>query len=130
MDISKQDFTSQVSPGNAPPTYGGAATTYQSQKSSFQPSSGTPSTYNVYSTNNQSSQSTFQTSSIANANNYSTPATVSQTNYNVSTSFPQSNTSTFSQASPSASATSGYNQATTTSQVIIQRISICANWSI
>lgn len=119
LDITKQDFTSQVSPGNAP-TYGGPTTTYQSQKSSFQPSSGTPSTYNAYSTNSQSSQSTFQTAA-ANTNSYSATATVSQTSYNSSTSFPQSNASTFNQASPSASAsaTSGYNQPTTSSQVRI-----------
>lgn len=118
LDITKQDFTSQVSPGNAP-TYG-ASTTYQASQKSFQPSSGTPSTYNAYSTNSQSSQSTFQTASAANTNSYSATATVSQASYNSSTSFPQSNASTFSQASPSASAsaTSGYNQPTTSSQVI------------
>lgn len=126
LDITKQDFTSQVSPGNAP-TYG-PTTTYQSQKSSFQPSSGTPSTYNAYSANSQSSQSTFQTASAsANTNSYSATATVSQANYNSSTSFPQSNASTFSQASPSASssATSGYNQPTTSSQVTIVSVASC-----
>jgi hypothetical protein len=129
LDITKQDFTSQVSPGNAP-TYG-TTTTYQTSQKSFQPSSGTPNTYNTYSTNNQSSQSTFQTASAANTNNYSATATVSQASYNSSTSFPQSNTSTFSQASPSASAsaTSGYNQPTTSSQVMepesILNINLC-----
>lgn len=118
LDITKQDFTSQVSPGNAPPY--GTTTTYQSQKT-FQTPTATPSTYNAYSTNAQSTQSSFQTASGTSANNYSATATVSQASYNSSSSFPQSNTSTFSQASPSASvsATSGYNQPTTTNQVII-----------
>lgn len=117
LDITKQDFTSQVSPGNAPPY--GTTTTYQSQKSSFQAPTATPSTYNAYSTNAQSAQSSFQTASGTSANSYSATATVSQASYNSSSSFPQSNTSTFSQASPSASAsaTSGYNQTTTTNQV-------------
>lgn len=117
LDITKQDFTSQVSPGNAPPY--GTTTTFQSQKSSFQAPTATPSTYNAYSTNAQSAQSSFQTASGTSANSYSATATVSQASYNSSSSFPQSNTSTFSQASPSASAsaTSGYNQTTTTNQV-------------
>lgn len=117
LDITKQDFTSQVSPGNAPPY--GTTTTYQSQKSSFQAPAATPNTYNAYSTNAQSAQSSFQTASGTSANSYSATATVSQASYNSSSSFPQSNTSTFSQASPSASVTSGYNQPTTTNQVII-----------
>jgi len=126
LDITKQDFTSQVSPGNAP-TYGSTTTYQPSQKSSFQPSSGTPSTYNAYS-NNQSSQSTFQNASAASTNSYSATATVSQASYN-STSFPQSNASTFNQASPSASAsvTSGYNQPTTSSQVIISSSYLISN---
>ncbi|XP_015433940.1 PREDICTED: protein lingerer isoform X2 [Dufourea novaeangliae] len=117
LDITKQDYTSQVSPGNAP-SYG-TTTAYQSQKSTFQTPNATPSTYNAYSTNAQSAQSSFQTASGTSANSYSTTATVSQASYNSSSSFPQSNTSTFSQASPStpASATSGYNQPTTTNQV-------------
>lgn len=119
LDITKQDFTSQVSAGNAP-TYG-TTTTYQSQKS-FQTPTATQNTYNAYSTNAQSAQSSFQTASGTNANSYSATATVSQPSYNSSSSFPQSNTSTFSQASPSApaSAASGYNQPTTTNQVIFR----------
>lgn len=117
LDITKQDFTSQVSPGNAP-TYG-TTTTYQPQKS-FQAPTATPSTYNAYSTNAQSAQSSFQAASGTGANSYSATAPVTQASYNSSSSFPQSNASTFSQASPApASATSGYNQPTTTNQVII-----------
>lgn len=108
LDMSKQDFgTSQ---GNVP-VYGSAI--YQSQKSSYQQSSSTPSGYNVYSSGSQSAQSTFP--SASGANSYS--ASASQPSY--SSSYPQSSTSNFNQASPSVSvsASTGYNQTTTTNQV-------------
>ncbi|XP_020279901.1 protein lingerer isoform X2 [Pseudomyrmex gracilis] len=105
LELTKQDFASQVSPGNAP-TYG-TTTSYQTQKT-FQ-SSGTPSTYAAYSNNPSSTQSAYQ--NAVNSSNYS--ATVTQSNF--TSTFPQN--ASFSQTSPSASTSTTYNQPTTTSQV-------------
>lgn len=108
LELTKQDFASQVSPGNAP-TYG-TTTSYQTQKT-FQ-NSGTPSTYAAYSNNPSSTQSAYQ--NAVNSSNYSATATVTQSNF--TSTFPQN--ASFSQTSPSASTSTTYNQPTTSSQVI------------
>ena len=113
VDISKQDFTTQVSPNNAT-TYGSTAS-YPSQKTSYQPSNATPNSYNTYSGSTQS----FPSVTGGNTNSYSATVSVSQASYN--TSYPQSSTASFSQASPSVSvsASAVYNQTTTANQVNI-----------
>lgn len=116
LDITKQDFTSQVSPGNV--SAYGSATSYQSQKTSYQGSSAAPNSYNAYSSNSQTAQSSFPS---VTGNNYSTTTTVAQPSYNTSSTYPQSNASTYSQSSPSvaASASTGYNQSVANNQVCL-----------
>ncbi|XP_051162181.1 protein lingerer isoform X2 [Leptopilina boulardi] len=114
LDISKQDFTSQVSP-NA--TNYGSTATYPSQKTSFQAQNTTSNSYNVYSTSTQSAQS-FPSVTVGNSNSYSATVSVSQASYNTSASYPQSSSASFSQVSPSVSVSAAavYNQPATTNQ--------------
>ena len=113
-----------VSPNNSSVAYGTNTATYPtSQKTSYQGSNSGQSSYNAYSSSAGQGQSSFPASG-GNANNYTSTTSVTQANYNASSSYPQSNASTYSQATPSASAggssaaaTSAYNQTTTGNQV-------------
>lgn len=114
LDISKQDFTSQVSPSA---TNYGSTVTYSSQKASFQAQTATPNSYSAYSSVTPAAQS-FPSVTVGNSNSYSATVSVSQASYNTSAAYPQSSSASFSQVSPSTSvsATGVFNQTATSNQ--------------